>query len=122
MRFAVADLLPPVVGEPFDLVVANLPYVRSDVVPFLPVAASFEPRDSLDGGPDGLAVIGQLLTRLPDALAPDGEAFIEIGSDQAEDMRSRVATVLPGWWCRIEADLADHPRVAHVARTPAPAA
>jgi release factor glutamine methyltransferase len=122
MRFAVADLLPPVVGEPFDLVVANLPYVRSDVVPFLPVAASFEPRDSLDGGADGLAIIGQLLTRLPDALAPDGEAFMEIGSDQAEDMRLRVATVLPGWWCRIEPDLADHPRVAHVARTPAPAA
>src|SRR5919198_5094707 len=32
VRFVEADLLPPVVSEPFDLVLANLPYVRSDAV------------------------------------------------------------------------------------------
>ena len=34
--------------------VANLPYIPSDVVPTLPVAASFEPVAALDGGADGL--------------------------------------------------------------------
>ena len=71
----------PVV-EPFDLILANLPYVRSDAMPGLPVATSFEPALALDGGPDGLEVIGRLLDRLPDGLADDGVAFLEIGADQ----------------------------------------
>ena len=70
VRFLEADLLPPYIETPFDLILANLPYVRSDVVPTLPVAASFEPRMALDGGPDGLAVIRQLLERLATAPSP----------------------------------------------------
>ena len=117
MRFAVADLLPPVVAPRLEVILANLPYVRSDVVPTLPVAASFEPGVALDGGTDGLALIGRLLRRLPDALAPDGVAMFEIGSDQADEMGALVAATLPGWTCRVEPDLADHPRVAIVSRT-----
>src|SRR5919198_2140296 len=84
VRFVEADLLPPVVGKPFDLVLANLPYVRSDAVDDLPIAASFEPRSALDGGPDGLSVIGRLLGRLPDAFGGDGVALVEIGADQGD--------------------------------------
>jgi release factor glutamine methyltransferase len=116
MHFAVTDLLPPVVAAPFDVIVANLPYVRSDVIPTLPVAASFEPNVALDGGRDGMRVIAALVDRLPDALATDGVALLEIGSDQAEEMRALVATALPGWSCRIEPDLADSPRVARIDR------
>ena len=65
---------------PVDLLVANLPYVPSDVVPGLPVAASFEPRMALDGGLDGLDVIRRLLPQLPGAVAPGGAAMIEIGT------------------------------------------
>ena len=47
-----ADLLPPSLpdGRRFDIVAANLPYVRTDAIAGLPVAASFEPRAALDGG------------------------------------------------------------------------
>ena len=55
---------------PFDVLLANLPYVRSEVVPTLPVAASFEPEVALDGGADGLALIARLLVRLPEVMAP----------------------------------------------------
>ncbi|MDO8483854.1 MAG: HemK/PrmC family methyltransferase, partial [Candidatus Limnocylindrales bacterium] len=41
----------------FDLVLANLPYVRQDALAGLPIAASFEPALALDGGTDGLALI-----------------------------------------------------------------
>ena len=116
MRFAVADLLPPVIRAPFDVVLANLPYVRAEVVPTLPVAASFEPQVALDGGPDGLRLIGELLVRLPDVLAPEGVAIFEIGSDQADEMTDLVARTLPGWRSRVDPDLADHPRVARVER------
>jgi release factor glutamine methyltransferase len=119
LRFVEADLLPPYIEAPFDLVLANLPYVRSDVVPTLPVAASFEPRIALDGGPDGLEVIRRLLERLGEgALAPDGEALLEIGADQEAGITGAVAEALPGWTCRVERDLAGLPRVARIAAPP----
>ena len=116
VRFIEADLLPPVVASPFDLVLANLPYVPSGAIAGLPVAASFEPRGALDGGPDGLAVIARLLTRLPEALTPHGLALLEIGSDQADGVSALIRRELPGWTCSIELDLAGHPRVARIAR------
>jgi release factor glutamine methyltransferase len=115
VRFIEADLLPPVVVDRFDLVLANLPYVRSDAIAGLPIAASFEPRSALDGGPDGLDPIRRLLARLPDALAEGGRAMLEIGGDQGEAVPAAVADALPGWSCRIETDLGGLPRVAIVA-------
>jgi release factor glutamine methyltransferase len=116
VRFIEADLLPPVVVEPFDLVLANLPYVRSELLPGLPVAASFEPVTALDGGPDGLAVIRRLLDRLPEAVAPRGAALLEIGWDQAEAIAEAAAGALPGWPMSIEPDLSGHPRVVRLER------
>jgi release factor glutamine methyltransferase len=116
VRFIEADLLPPVVVDPFDLVLANLPYVASETLPGLPVAASFEPARALDGGSDGLLVIRRLLERLPEALAPGGVALLEIGADQADGIAAAVASILPGWRVTIEPDLAGAPRVARVER------
>lgn len=116
LRFVDADLLPPVIGEPFDLVLANLPYIRSDAMPGLPVATSFEPALALDGGPDGLAIIARLLERLPEVLTDDGVAFLEIGADQGQAIVDLVAETLPGWTCMVEADLSGLPRVARVIR------
>jgi release factor glutamine methyltransferase len=114
ITFVEADLLPPVVSIPYNVLVANLPYVASDAVGELPVAASFEPRVALDGGPDGLAVIRRLVERLPEALAPGGVALLEIGSDQGDAVGRLVVEVLPGWSCIVEPDLAGHPRVARI--------
>ena len=116
LRFMEADLLPPVVAEPFDLVLANLPYVRSDVIPGLPLATSFEPALALDGGSDGLAIIARLLARLPAVLADDGVAFLEIGADQGQAIRDLVAGTLPGSECTVQQDLAGLPRVARISR------
>ena len=114
--FLEADLLPPVVVTPWDVVLANLPYVASDAVDTLPVAASFEPRSALDGGDAGLAVICRLLDRLPEAVAEGGVALLEIGSDQGEGIRAAVAGRLTGWRCDVEPDLSGAPRVARVQR------
>lgn len=113
LAFEAADLLPDGVDR-FDLVLANLPYVRRDVVPGLPVAASFEPVIALDGGADGLEVIAALLDRLPEALVPDGAALLEIGADQADAISALVGKRLAGWRCAVEMDLAGLPRVARV--------
>jgi release factor glutamine methyltransferase len=86
------------------------------VIAGLPVAASFEPRLALDGGPDGLDVIRRLLGRLPETLATGGVALFEIGADQAETATAAVEEILPGWACGIETDLAGLPRVLRVSR------
>jgi release factor glutamine methyltransferase len=116
IEFQNADLLPGDAVKAWDVVLANLPYVRSDVVPTLAIAASFEPALALDGGPDGLRVIDRLLGLLPGALAHTGAAMLEIGGDQAVEMRALAAERLPGWSCEIELDLGRLPRVAILRR------
>lgn len=113
VKLQAADLLPPD-GVLYDLVLANLPYVRSDVVPMLPVATSFEPPVALDGGPDGLAVLRRLLALLPSRLSDDGVALLEIGADQEAAIVATVEELLPGWRCAVEKDLAGLPRVARI--------
>ena len=116
IRFVGADLLPPLAAGPWDIVVANLPYVRSSALASLPAPTSFEPAIALDGGPDGLAVIDRLLDRLPTALARGGTAMLEIGSDQGTLILDHVAARLAGWSCRVEPDLSGLPRVAVIGR------
>ncbi len=115
LGFAVADLLPDGPGR-FELILANLPYVRHDAMAMLPLATSFEPKMALDGGAGGLEIIGRLLGRLPGALAEDGLALLEIGADQGDSMVDLVAERLPGWHCAVERDLAGLPRVARLER------
>jgi len=115
VTFAEADLFPAGAG-PFDLVLANLPYIPSADVPGLPVAASFEPVVALDGGPDGMSIISRLLERLPDVLAADGLALLEIGSDQEATVINLAARLLPGWPVSLELDLGSAPRVLRIGR------
>jgi release factor glutamine methyltransferase len=119
MRFIESDLFPPVRpddGAPFNVILANLPYVRADAIAALPVAASFEPRLALDGGEDGLDIVRALLATLPEALAEGGVALLEIGADQGESGPAAVAATLPGWAATVEPDLAGLPRVLRVER------
>ena len=117
VRFVEADLLPPVLPDDdarLDVILANLPYVRADAIDGLPVAASFEPREALDGGVDGLDAIRALLARLPQVLAADGVALLEIGADQADAAPAAVQSQLPGWRATVSRDLAGLPRVLRV--------
>ena len=118
VTFATADLLPasPPAG-PWDVVAANLPYVRSDAMASLPTPTTFEPAEALDGGPDGLELIGRLLDVLPAGLAADGAAFLEIGADQGDAIVALAGERLPGWACRVETDLAGLPRTAVLRRS-----
>ena len=107
--FVEADLLPPVVDPPYAVVCANLPYVPTGAIDGLARDLAFEPRPALDGGADGLDVVRRLLDRLPDALAADGVALLEIGADQGDTMVEAVRERLPGWRCSVAADLAGLP-------------
>jgi release factor glutamine methyltransferase len=118
IEFEVADLLPGAGGRAWDVVVANLPYVRSGALPGLPKATSFEPVLALDGGADGLGPIGRLLDQLPAATARGAATLLEIGGDQEQEMRALAAERLPDWSCEVERDLGGLPRVAVLRRDP----
>jgi release factor glutamine methyltransferase len=113
MRFRESDLLPTGDG-PFTVICANLPYVATGALAGLARDLSFEPVSALDGGPDGLDVIRRLLDILPDALAADGVALLEIGADQGEAIAAAVAERLPRWRCTVGVDLAGLARLARV--------
>ena len=120
IEFATADLGHVTVAgggqRRADVLLANLPYIPSADVPGLPVAASFEPRLALDGGRDGLELLGRLLGQLPDVLAPSGVALLEIGADQPTALGEKVSAALPGWRLAIHDDLSGSPRVAELSR------
>ena len=118
VTFAQADLL-PLTELPYDLILANLPYIPTDEIPSLPIAASFEPRLALDGGIDGLETVRRLLDALPSALATTGTALLEIGFNQGMAVAEAVAALPGDWSCRIQADLTGRPRLAHVERSAA---
>ena len=122
IRFLASDLLPPDArSEPLDIVLANLPYVRAaelDALIERRLSAAFEPRVALDGGPDGLTVIGRLLDELSWGLAVDGEALLEIGGDQGPSALALAGERLPGWTAETLPDLAGLPRVLRLRRGP----
>jgi release factor glutamine methyltransferase len=87
IEFRHGDLLDAVADEaPFDLIVANLPYVPSSVIPTLSPEVRCEPRLALDGGTDGLDLIRRLVQAAADFLAPAGSLLLEIGVGQATEV------------------------------------
>ncbi len=75
------------VGDRYDLVVSNPPYVRSsDIAVLAPEVAAFDPRLALDGGADGLDAYRRITPLLPRLLARGGVAVLEVGLSQAEEV------------------------------------
>ena len=66
------------------VVVANVPYVPTGEIRFLPPEArAHEPLVALDGGPDGLEVLRRVAAGAPEWLAPGGHLLIETSERQA---------------------------------------
>lgn len=86
------DLLGAVAPGLLDLVVANLPYIPSAECDRLdPSVRSYEPRIALDGGEDGLELIGRLAGQARRALRPGGVLVLEIGHNQGEAAAAAIA-------------------------------
>ncbi len=117
VRFLEGDLLAPVAGERFDLVVSNPPYVPEGDRDTLSVEVrDYEPEQALFAGADGLAIYRRLIPAAFSALVPGGFAVLEIGHGQQEVIHPLLAGA---GFSGIEftEDLQKIPRVA-VARKP----
>ncbi|MBV1918493.1 MAG: peptide chain release factor N(5)-glutamine methyltransferase [Sphingomonadaceae bacterium] len=99
-------------GGPFDLVLANPPYVEADAQ-LEPSVRDFEPAGALFAGHEGLDAYRRLLPQIPGLLAPDGHALIEIGASQAAPV-SELARGCGLTVQQLHRDLADRPRVVQM--------
>ncbi len=98
----------------FDCLVANPPYIASHEIERLdPEVARHEPREALDGGPDGLDAYRKIAPQIANRLTPDGVALLEMGAGQSP----AVCDILARRTLRISAifrDLAGVERVVAV--------
>lgn len=117
IRFLHGDLLGPVTGESFDMVVSNPPYVpETDRASLSVEVRDFEPSLALFAGTDGLDIYRRLIPAVHEALAPGGFLLMEIGYGQSEAVRTLLAA------CCFEQlqfhpDLQGIPRVAQAQRS-----
>lgn len=94
------DMLEPLT-EPADIIVANLPYVKSSDID----ACCREPLSALDGGADGLDKIRRLLHRIEGKLNPGGCLLLEIGIGQSEAVNGLLSRLFPAATVEITQDL-----------------
>ena len=91
--------------EPVDLVLANLPYLRPDQIAENPDLRA-EPLLALDGGPDGLDLIRQLLSDAPPVMQPGGALGLEIDPAQRDAVTELAHKLFPGSVVHVLQDLA----------------
>ena len=85
--FVEGDLLSAIPG-PFDLVVANLPYVGAGEMPELAPELRHDPQLALVGGDKGIEIIERLIDQLPGKITPGGLLALELGEGQGDLLSS----------------------------------
>jgi release factor glutamine methyltransferase len=106
IRFLPGDLLDPL-PEPADIIVANLPYVKSgDWETLPPEIREHEPRSALDGGPTGTEVVERLLRQAPAHLRGGGMLLAEIGWDEGARVAEIARECFPEAHIAVKKDLA----------------
>jgi release factor glutamine methyltransferase len=98
------ELLKPL-SAPVDIIVANLPYVKTGDLPVVNTKG-FEPRLALDGGAEGLDLIHKLCAQTAKMLKPGGSLLLEIGMGQSAAVKEILAGIFPGAIAEITVDYA----------------
>jgi release factor glutamine methyltransferase len=92
IRFLRGDLLAPLAGEQFEIVVANPPYVPTIERESMAVEVrDHEPALALFAGVDGLDIYRRLISSAPRVLVPGGFIALEIGYGQAGAVEGLLA-------------------------------
>ncbi|MCI9221019.1 MAG: peptide chain release factor N(5)-glutamine methyltransferase [Lachnospiraceae bacterium] len=87
ISFIQSDLFERVQGK-FDMIVSNPPYIPGEVIcTLMPEVREHEPVFALDGGGDGLFFYRRITQESREYLVGGGMLFLEIGYDQAGDVR-----------------------------------
>ncbi len=112
IEFVQGSLLEAVSGA-IDGLCATLPYIPTGMLRELPVSKT-EPPSALDGGPDGLRWIRELLAQAPGKLASPGFIGIEIEASQGPAALALARTAFPEARVELHQDLAGLDRLVTV--------
>lgn len=113
------NLLEPL-PQPVDMIVANLPYIKScEFGDLSPEIRKFEPMMALVGGEDGLDKIQQMLEQMPGKLGTHCSrcsvyCLLEIGQGQGEMVTSLISSYFPQASIELIFDLGGMERVVKV--------
>jgi release factor glutamine methyltransferase len=91
VELRLGDVMDPLEGQSFELIVSNPPYVSEAEMRELSAEVRREPRGALAGGADGLDVIRRLVPAAIELLAPGGMLAVEHGWKQGERVRALFA-------------------------------
>jgi release factor glutamine methyltransferase len=98
-------------GERFEVIVSNPPYIASAEIDTLAIEVRKEPRSALDGGPDGLVLIQEIIAGAREWLLPGGLLALEMGETQGPAVKARLSAA--GYeGARVEVDLERRERMA----------
>jgi len=103
------NLLEPIIDK-IDILVSNLPYIRSDRLTSLQEEVLKEPVVALDGGYDGLELIKRLLFQAVDKMSNPGVILFEIDSDQASEAVKLSQQFFPSAITTVLKDLSNNER------------
>lgn len=96
-----------------DLILSNPPYVPTGLIQGLqPEVSLYEPKEALDGGPDGLETIRRLIIQAHSYLSSRGRLLLEIGDQQAAPLTRWLKDHYPEAHLEFRLDLAGIKRVA----------
>lgn len=96
-----SDLFDTIPAAPYDLIIANPPYVTTEAVAHFPPEYRAEPTMAHAGGADGLDLVHRILADAPRYLSKTGTLIIEVG--QAREALEASRPDLPFLWLDTEA-------------------
>jgi release factor glutamine methyltransferase len=103
------------VDQAVDLICANLPYIPTKTLKTLDVYKR-EPTLALDGGPEGLDPIAELIEQAVGKLTAGGLMLLEIEAGQSAAVEALASAYFPSARIQTLADLASHPRLVEIER------
>ncbi len=115
ITFLQGDLGQPLLTKEYvgkvDLLVANLPYIPTDLLVSLdPTITYYEPRLALEGGATGIELYKQFMPQAKELLAPGGLLLCEHEFDHGEAMRQLAQVSFPEATITTKQDYLGHDR------------
>jgi len=102
--------------EPVDLIIANLPYVKTSDLK-AQKALAYEPMRALNGGENGMDIIRVFCSHVGEKLNTKGCVLMEIGQGQAKSVAGLLKKAFPEAFVEIFRDLAGIERMMSLSLT-----
>jgi release factor glutamine methyltransferase len=104
-------------GMAFDVIAANLPYVREGDPELEPTVRATEPHVALFGGRDGLDLYRRVVQRAETFMKPESALYCECGPTNAYELAGIARDAIHGASISVRADVSGRERLVIARRT-----